>query len=229
MEHNQSVPRKPLKQKIYPSKLRQNLKNTESWDTLKRIYYHYHWLFLFSLLFIFLGSSAIALYSLGYVETAKREQPEPLLAKVVKPISTKNNQKNPIPMWSVIAIAVSCASGCLIVVRFLNRPTYQHRSKQRLSNNTKNRALRQKHEGQFKRRETLANKDLTTLSTSGVNRKTRQMVVDNSTLVTPIRANPKLKPIQNQLQVANMVDMPAKNPLPPLLQKPTKRYGATRK
>ncbi|MDJ0676143.1 MAG: hypothetical protein QNJ36_12290 [Calothrix sp. MO_167.B42] len=219
MEHNQSVHSKSLKQKIYPSKLRQNLKNTESWDTLKRIYYHYHWLFLFSLLFIFLGSSAIALYSLGYVETAKRKQPEPLQAEVVKPISTKNDRENRIPMWSIVAIAVSCASGCLIVVRFLNRPTYQPRTKQRL----KNRTLRYKHEGQSKKLEILKNKGLTTLATSGVNRKTGQTVVKNSTLMTVIPPNSKLNPIQNQLQVANMVNMPSKNPLPPLLQKPTGR------
>lgn len=219
MEHNQSVHSKSLKQKIYPSKLRQNLQNTESWDTLKRIYYHYHWLFLFSLLFIFLGSSAIALYCLGHVETAKREQPETLQAEVVKPISTKNDRENRLPMWSIVAIAVSCASGCLIVARFLNRPTYQPRSKQRLRNRTPD----YKHAGQSKKLKTLKNKGLTTLTTSGVNRKTGQVVMKNSTLVTAIPPNSKLNPTQNQLQVTNMVSMPSKNPLPPLLQKPTGR------
>ncbi len=223
MEHNQSVQSQSLKQKIYPSKSRQNLQNTESWDTLKRIYHRYHWLFLFSLLFVFLGSSAIALYCLGHVETAKRKQPEPLQAEVVKPISTKNDRENRIPMWSVVAIAVSCASGCLIVARFLNCPISQPKSKQRLRSNSGNRTLRKKYERQSKKLEPITNRGVTRLTTSSLKKKTGQMVVKSPTLVTVIPPNSKLNPIQNQLQVAKMVDMPTKNPLPPLLQKPVGR------
>ncbi|WP_088240857.1 hypothetical protein [Calothrix rhizosoleniae] len=212
MEHNQSVQSQSLQQKVYGAKLRQNLENQESWDTLKRIYHNYHWLFLFSLLFIFLGSSAIALYSLGYVATGKRKQPETLQVEVVKPISTKNERENRIPMWSVVAIAVSCASGCLIVLRFLNRPNYQPKSKKRVRSHRRQRTLHQNHQRPSKKLQPL----LTT--TSLQKKKSGYQLVNSPAVMTMIPPKSKLTTIPNQQPVASMVSMPAKNPLPPLLK-----------
>ncbi len=220
MKHNQSVQSQSLQQKIYASKLRENLfKNTERWNTLIRTYSHYHWLFLFSLLFVFLGGSAIALYSLAHVETAQLKQPEPLRAKVVKAISTKKDAANPIPMWLVVAIAASCASGCLIVARFVNRrPVYRLKPKKHLSSDRSKTTLRQqKHE--YKKLEPLVDKDLPVFKPSSLKKRTVKKVVKNRPPVTVIPPKPKFAPIQSQLPVAKMVNTPAKNPLPPLLRK----------
>jgi hypothetical protein len=221
MKNHQSVQSQSWKQKIDVLKSRPSLfQNQERWDALIRIYHRYHWLFLFSLLLVFFGSSAIAIYSLGHVDPAKRKQPEPLPAVVVEPTSTTQAAVNPIPMWLVIAIAISCASGCLLVVRFLQRPIHRSRARQSLQASRADSTTR-KHERQVKKLETVGGKNLSALAASPTNRKTVRKVVKNRPAATIIPPQPQLNTIYSQIPpMANMVDVPVKNPLPPLLRKP---------
>lgn len=80
-------------------------------------------LLLTGLLTMFLGTAALALYSLGYVGGGEQAQPEEIPAVVEKPIKTPSEASNPTPLWMVAAIALCCASGCFIILRLLNHLT----------------------------------------------------------------------------------------------------------
>ena len=220
MKHNQSVQSQSFKQKIRALKLRQNLfKNQERWDALIRIYHHYHWLFLFSLLVVFFGSSAIAIYSLARVDTAKREQQEPVTAVVKKPIPTNRDAVSPIPMWLVLAIAMSCASGCLLIVRVLHRPIRRYRSRQSVRVSRTDLATR-KYKRQVKKLNSLPTNNLPTVRQSSPrNQVSRKVAIDHPS-VTIIPQTSQLDTIQNQITpTVKTVEIPAKSPLPPLLRK----------
>jgi hypothetical protein len=79
-------------------------------------------LLLAGLLTMLLGSAALALYSLGYAGNADTAELEEIPAVVETPITTPSENSNPTPLWMVFAIALSCGSGCFIIVRLLNRP-----------------------------------------------------------------------------------------------------------
>ncbi|GAX34765.1 hypothetical protein [Nodularia sp. NIES-3585] len=79
-------------------------------------------LLLVGLLTMLIGTGASALYSLGYVSSADNVELEKIPTVVAKPITTSSDYSNPTPLWMVLAIAFSCASGCLIIVRLVNRP-----------------------------------------------------------------------------------------------------------
>ncbi|AFY57011.1 hypothetical protein Riv7116_4592 [Rivularia sp. PCC 7116] len=102
------------------------------------LFVHYPWLFLAGLLLMFLGGGAISIYSLGYVdESIKRKGSETTLqAEVIPPKApvAENSNQNPIPLWMVAAIAFSCASGCLVILRVLNRPKQKQKVKKQVVN-----------------------------------------------------------------------------------------------
>ncbi|HYW20932.1 MAG TPA: hypothetical protein VE956_16850 [Nodularia sp. (in: cyanobacteria)] len=83
-------------------------------------------LLLTGLLTMLIGTSALALYSLGYAGSADNVELEEIPAVVEKPITTSSEHSNPTPLWLVAAIALSCASGCLMIVRLVNRPQQHH-------------------------------------------------------------------------------------------------------
>ncbi len=93
------------------------------------------WLLIAGLLAIFLGSAGVALYSLGYVgHVEKTEEEEPTVQAEVVPITnTPPATSNTMPLWMVAAIALSCASGCFIIFRLLNRPQQRQKVQQHLN------------------------------------------------------------------------------------------------
>lgn len=102
------------------------------------LFTHYPWLFLAGFLLMFLGGGALSIYSLGYVdESLKRKESETLQAEVIPPkapTQTEESNKNPIPLWMVAAIALSCASGCLVILKVLNRPKQKQKLKKQVVN-----------------------------------------------------------------------------------------------
>ena len=80
-------------------------------------------LLLTGLLTMFLGTATLAIYSLGYAGGGEQAEPEEIPAVVEKPIKTPSETSNPTPLWMVAAIALSCASGCFIILRLLQRPS----------------------------------------------------------------------------------------------------------
>jgi hypothetical protein len=71
-----------------------------------------------------MGTASLSLYSLIHVSDVEQLEAEPVPAVVEQPIITTNAENSdPLPMWMVVAIALSCASGCLVIFRLLNPPT----------------------------------------------------------------------------------------------------------
>ncbi|MBW4555306.1 MAG: hypothetical protein KME59_05095 [Trichormus sp. ATA11-4-KO1] len=88
---------------------------------------HHPGLLLAGLLTMLLGSAALALYSLGYAGSGDNAELEEIPAVVEKPITTSSENSNATPLWMVAAIALSCASGCFIIVRLLNHPNQRQK------------------------------------------------------------------------------------------------------
>ncbi len=139
MENNQSVQQESPEVKE-SAPISQQSEQTSRINSFKNVmaylFMHYPWLFLAGLLLMFLGGGAISIYSLGYVdESIKRK--EQSLDEVVPPkapAEAVEMNESPLPLWMVAAIALSCASGCLIILRVLNRPKQKQKIKKHVVN-----------------------------------------------------------------------------------------------
>ncbi|CEJ46239.1 Uncharacterized protein apha_02393 [Umezakia ovalisporum] len=91
-------------------------------------------LLLTAFLTMMMATASLALYSLGYVDSVDKPEVEEISAIVEKPIITTSENSNPTPLWLVVAIALSCASGCLIIVRLINCPHQPQQVRRKLIN-----------------------------------------------------------------------------------------------
>ncbi|HEY9802334.1 MAG TPA: hypothetical protein V6D25_18380 [Leptolyngbyaceae cyanobacterium] len=70
-----------------------------------------------------MGTAGMALYSIAHVGDVEPLESEPVPAVVEQPITTITSENsNPLPLWMIVAIALSCASGSLVIFRLLNPP-----------------------------------------------------------------------------------------------------------
>ncbi len=93
-----------------------------SGNILIHTFVKYHWLFLIGFLGVFIGGATISLYSLTHVELLTSEQADRVTVELEESIKPKRQEINPVPLWMVAAIAFSCASGCLLLCRWLSGP-----------------------------------------------------------------------------------------------------------
>ncbi|AKG24165.1 hypothetical protein [Calothrix sp. 336/3] len=96
------------------------------------------WLLLVALLCGFIGSATFAVWSLGYVGRVDQPEPEVIPVEIVPSNQENPPSGNPLPLWMLAAIAISCASGCLIIFKLINnlsRPNYNF-PKRRPSNSS---------------------------------------------------------------------------------------------
>ncbi|MBF2004041.1 hypothetical protein ACF3DV_20495 [Chlorogloeopsis fritschii PCC 9212] len=124
MKNTQIVQKSPTVQTPAPETI-ENTKRISAINLLTQ----YPWLLLGGVLVVFLSSAAVALYSLGYVgrvETASEDttavQEFELESAATAYAQTASASSNPLPLWMIAAIALSCASGCLVIFRWLNHP-----------------------------------------------------------------------------------------------------------
>lgn len=98
-------------------------------NSLLHLLVQHPWLLFVGALLALLSTTAIAVYSLGYVGSAEREEPEFVQLEAESPINTTPQttkvSNNPISLQMIAAIALSCASGCFVVFLLLNRPKQQ--------------------------------------------------------------------------------------------------------
>ncbi|OUL35523.1 hypothetical protein BV372_10760 [Nostoc sp. T09] len=129
MENSQNVQHEPTQStgatpELTNSKSRAN----SSSQVLIHLVARHPWLLLIGLSATFFASAVLALYNLGSVGNVQQsEEPDKnpdvattTVAEVA--INTPSENSNPMPLWMVAAIALSCASGCVIILRILNRP-----------------------------------------------------------------------------------------------------------
>ncbi|MBW4562396.1 MAG: hypothetical protein KME32_14835 [Mojavia pulchra JT2-VF2] len=127
MENSQSVQYKPTQ----PKRVTPRLTNTKpsaisNSQVLINLLARHPWLLLIGLSAIFVGSAVLALYSLGSAGSVQQpEEPETspdLLTVLEEPIPTPSETSDPTPLWMIAAIALSCGSGCFIILRLLKHP-----------------------------------------------------------------------------------------------------------
>jgi hypothetical protein len=132
MENSQRVEPESPEPAPAPEQTTAKPKHNSPWSFCLRLIAYYPWLLVVALLAGFAGSAAISLYSLGFVGRVEQQPPATQQAlsevEVVEPISPPAEKTNPLPLWMVIAIALSCAGGCLLIFRFLNRAAVPHKN-----------------------------------------------------------------------------------------------------
>lgn len=85
-----------------------------------------------------LGTAALAFYNLSHIShfgKAEQTEPEPLPVIVEEPVITERS--NPTPLWLVMAIALSCGSGCYVIFRLFNRPNQRNKISKRVRSHQK--------------------------------------------------------------------------------------------
>ncbi|MBE9237311.1 MAG: hypothetical protein VKL60_15620 [Sphaerospermopsis sp.] len=98
----------------------EELKNT---SLIKKLCLKYPWLWFVGLLVIPLGVGIFGYFQLiyiGYVPKIEPEKPIEVVSKKENVLSSNIN--NPTPLWLMLAIALSCASGCWVIYRILKLP-----------------------------------------------------------------------------------------------------------
>jgi hypothetical protein len=134
MENSQNVQQeRSAATALTADQVKSKSKSTDSLMLLIHLLARYPWLLLVGLLGMFLGSATLAVYSLSYAGRVEPQEPETIQAEVVQPINTPSETSNSTPLWMVVAIALSCASGCLIIFRLLNRPTQRQKDHKQIN------------------------------------------------------------------------------------------------
>jgi hypothetical protein len=117
MEHTQSVDYQPThKKRLRKRKSRFN----RSSNIFIHLLIHHPALLLTGVLTMLMVTAALAVYSLSYVDTTEKEEPEEIAAVVQTPMIISSESRNPTPFWLVFAIALSCAGGCSLILRCIN-------------------------------------------------------------------------------------------------------------
>lgn len=227
MENTQSVQQESSKVKK-SAKIPENSKSPKRINSFKNVtiylFMHYPWLFLAGLLLIFLGGGALSIYSLSYVdESIKRKESETIQAEVISPkipaSIVRSNDENSIPLWMVGAIALSCASGCLIILRLINRPRQKQKIKKRIINREEIRLAQRRYQATEAR---LAKK---TPAYAPQPRKSTIMAMPPQKpkpkpVVTVLPPEQSFKPNQkNQDSLADILDIRKQNSLSSMLRK----------
>ncbi len=133
MENSQRVePELPEPATPTSEKTTAKLKHNSPWSFFIRLIAYHPWLLIVALLAAFASSAALALYSLGFVGRVEQSQlTEQIEVEVVEPSNPPAESTNPLPLWMVIAIALSCAGGCLFIFRWLNRAAVPQKNQKR--------------------------------------------------------------------------------------------------
>lgn len=98
----------------------EELKNT---SLPKKLLVKYPWLWFVGLFVIPLGVGIFGYYQLIYVGYVPKIEPKkPIEVVSEKENTTSSNISNPTPLWLMLAIALSCASGCWVIYRILKLP-----------------------------------------------------------------------------------------------------------
>ncbi|MEH2468128.1 hypothetical protein [Nostoc sp.] len=122
MEKSQSVQRERTQQRgATPELTKRKSRLKQSSNVLIYLVAHHPWLLFTGFLAMFIGGGGFALYSLGNAGQVAQEEPEKIPVIVEQPINAPSENSNPIPLWMVAAIVLSCGSGCLLIFRMLNQ------------------------------------------------------------------------------------------------------------
>jgi hypothetical protein len=150
MEKSQAVQNKTSVKKTHSGEAKSsNFKLPDNWSILLNLIEHYPWLPVAGLLGLFLGGGTIALYSLGYVGNVQQAekskttiQPHESAEVEVEPVpvapqptqTSPKDSNNPIALWMIAAVALSCGGGCVLILRMLSQQKSQTQKPQKTVN-----------------------------------------------------------------------------------------------
>lgn len=214
MENSQSVQQQSSQSKApIPEPGKKVSPTTVSKNPLINLLVHHTWLLPAGLLLISLGSSAAALYSLGHVGRMQPEEPEIAEAEIIKPIKAPSKAINPTPLWMVVAIALSCGSGTLIIFLLLNRPAQP----QEVTNHTNRyqKRLAKRRPGSKPR----PKKNVPAFVPSKPRTPVVAMPTRTEPVVTVLPPEQNVSPSQGKESLANMLDMRKHTPLSTIIRK----------
>lgn len=117
MENSQNLQQKPNQ----PQESTPNLENNP--PSFKNLLIQHPWMWLTGLLVIPLTIIIFAWYNLTQTGDVPQAEPAESSTLIVEePIKTPFEASNPTPLWMVMAIALSCGSGCWMIIRLIKRP-----------------------------------------------------------------------------------------------------------
>ncbi|MBE9209108.1 hypothetical protein IQ244_21720 [Nostoc sp. LEGE 06077] len=200
MENSQNVNHEPT-QLIEPNLELKNTKlsSTGRSNTLIPLLLKHPLVFLSGVFTIILGTSAVAFYSLSHVDSAKQAEPEAMPVIIEAPITTEHS--NPTPLWLVMAIALSCGSGCYVILRLCNPTQPQKTAKPFYSRQKALKSLSQ------------------TSQNLPVFVPLQPLSVKSKTLVEVLPPASKYRLDKGKESLADLMDIRKENSLPALLQK----------
>ncbi len=213
MENSQSVQNKSTQ----PIGTTKELTNSQSRPIssskiLIQMLAHNPWLFLIGLSAVFLGSAAFALYSLGsvgYVQKQKAPATIPEVPNVLEePSNTSSETSNPTPLWLVVAIALSCGSGCLIILRLLNSPAPRPKLQKQINHNH----VQLRQSGQHKLKPQIAKNRAVFVPSSSLSPQTKP-------LMTVLAPEQKHRLNQSPESLADLMDLRKQSSLSAMLRK----------
>lgn len=214
MENSQSVQQQSSQSKApIPKSGKKVPPTTGNKNFLINLLVHHTWLLPAGLLLISIGSTAAALYSLGYVGHMQPEEAEIAQAEIIKPIKAPSKAINPTPLWMVAAIALSCGSGTLIIFLLLNRPA----QRQEVTNN-----INRYQKRLAKRRpasKPRPKKNVPAFVPSIPRTPVVTMPPRTETVVTVLPPEQNVSPSQGKESLANMLDMRKHTPLSTIIRK----------
>ncbi|MBK1988728.1 hypothetical protein A0J48_014475 [Sphaerospermopsis aphanizomenoides BCCUSP55] len=114
---------KPEPQEVTKTSPEESKNISSSISSSQNLLVKHPWLWFVGLLGIPLLVTIFGYYQLIYVGYTPQIEPEKP-AKVVreKINTTPSNLNNPTPLWLMLAIALTCASGCWVIYRLLKLP-----------------------------------------------------------------------------------------------------------
>lgn len=100
-----------------------SLEVSKNTSRLKNLLVKYPWLLFVGLFALSLAVGSFGYYELCYIGDVPKKEPE-TQSKVVSAelVKTSVDTGNATPSWLIIAIALSCAAGCLVIFRLLKLP-----------------------------------------------------------------------------------------------------------
>ncbi len=184
---------------------------------------YYPWLLIGGVLAVFAGCAAIALYSLHYVGRVESTESEAIqeIELEEQPITTSpqttttNTGSNALPLWMVIAIAMSCASGCWVILKLLNRSPQE----QAVKSNTNRRQSRLVQRRQQKLELSTPKKNLPVFVPPSSRKSFETIPTETNPTVTVIPPEENFNQKDKEESLASMMDIRKQTSLSALLRK----------
>lgn len=213
MENSQSVPQDSLLAEApTPNPQKNKSKQAKSKNSLIHLLANYPLILPIGLSASFLCSGVLALYSLGYVGRVEPEASATLEAEVVQPIKAPSETPNPISLGSILAIALSCGSGSLVLFLLLNRSEQRQKLKNHI--NRYQTRLAQSHQKMPPRPPQNSQAIVPPQITASV-----ELSGQAQPVVTILPPEPSISSKQNLEPLANMFDIRKDIPLSTILRK----------